>query len=114
MGYNTTVVVLNDALNEIENDTEFGLKLARAIRHASLGRSATREGLDVRSGGHGNAATVVESHHADGTAIVAVGGNHATVLGYTWGSHHTDQNKETIIQHLAKELGYTLKKRTTS
>lgn len=32
MGYNTTVVVYNDALDQIANDPEFGKKLVAAIR----------------------------------------------------------------------------------
>jgi len=32
MGYNTTVVVYNDALDQIESDPQFGANLAAAIR----------------------------------------------------------------------------------
>jgi hypothetical protein len=84
MGWNTTVVVLNDALGYIEEDPEFGKKLARAI----LGLSAPpdRQRCDVsarrpRGGVHANAATVVETHHADAVVTVDVGGNTAVVVG---------------------------------
>jgi len=76
MGYNTTVIVMNDALGQIENDPEFGKKLAAAIRANGL----RNKPVDVDAGYHGNAATVIETHHADFTAVVGVGGNTGIVL----------------------------------
>lgn len=74
MGYNTTVVVLNDALGEIESDPEFGRKLADAIKRVRPGMPET-----VRAGHHGNAAMVVETHHASHDVTVIVGGNRGYV-----------------------------------
>lgn len=79
MGYNTTVVILNDALGEIATDPEFGKRLADAIAQA-------RRGKPVVVGAHGerdihcNAALVVETHHADDEVTVIVGGNTARVV----------------------------------
>lgn len=75
MGYNTTVVVLNDAIGDIENDPEFGKKLAQAIK-------AFRPHVSnyVSAGCHVNAAQVIESHHSSCDVIVSVGGNTGTVL----------------------------------
>lgn len=74
MGYNTTVVVMNDALGEIAEDREFGARLARAIREVQRGKP-----VDVpahgKHGVHCNAATVIETHHADYDVLVRVGGN---------------------------------------
>ena len=74
MGYNTTVVVLNDALSFIADDAEFGARLANAIRRIQNGQT-----VDVPAHGkrgiHCNAATVIESHHADHTVYVQVGQN---------------------------------------
>jgi hypothetical protein len=47
MGYNTTVLVLNDALDEIENDAEFGGWLAVAVRTLNI---SLFERVDVSSG----------------------------------------------------------------
>lgn len=77
MGWNTTVVVLNDALSSIENDPEFGAKLARAVR-AAIERSKCP--IDVSAGNHCNAALVVETHHADQEVTVLVGRNFGRVL----------------------------------
>lgn len=76
MGFNTTVVVLNDALGFIEDDQDFGKKLARAVRHSS----GSRDHVKVSAGGFGGAAAVVETHHADAVVTVDVGGNTAVVV----------------------------------
>lgn len=80
MGYNTTVVVMNDALSYIRDDPEFGARLADAVSRAIMGKP-----IDVaahaRSGGiHCNAATVIETHHADSDVLVRVGGNRGEVV----------------------------------
>jgi hypothetical protein len=79
MGYNTTVVVMNDALSAIEQDPEFGKRLARAIRDAFGG-----DRVDVPAHGermiHCNAATVIETHHADHFVTVRIGQNYGEVL----------------------------------
>lgn len=80
MGWNTTVVVMNDALGNIETDPEFGKRLAQAIKQVTRG-----EKVDVAAHGkhgiHCNAATVIESHHADYDVLVKVGGNTGFVVG---------------------------------
>jgi len=79
MGYNTTVVVMNDALSFIEKDPEFDKNLARAIMEAQRGKP-----VDVAArhanGIHCNAATVIESHHASHDEWVKVGGNTGSVI----------------------------------
>lgn len=76
MGFNTTILVRNDALKDIARDRDFGSKLASAIAETST----TNKAVEISSGGHSNAATVIETHHADYTAIVAIGGNTGSVL----------------------------------
>lgn len=109
MGFNTTVVVLNDGLAEIESDPDFGKRLADAIRsiHMMPGR------VDVRAGCHVNAASVIETHHADETTLVAVGGNFASVLGSVYGAgrHHEEADRIRLLKMLAEELGYKVEKK---
>ncbi len=100
MGFNTTVVVMNDALHQIEEDKEFGRKLAQA---ALLTYNRGRQ--DVSAGNHVNAATVIESHHADGIHLIAVGGNYGQDLGYVGGYRSTP---EDMLRSLADQLGYRL------
>jgi len=75
MGYNTTVVVLNDALSDIQTDPDFGRKLAEACLSA-----IHRKKVDVPAGGCVNAATVIETHHANEFVTVRVGGNTGEVV----------------------------------
>jgi len=102
MGMNTTVVILNDALHQIENDPEFGKNLSHSIM-------THHNGGDVRAGNHCNAAQVIETHHADDNVIVVVGGNRGARLegGYV---SYTLSPEETAVQVL-KNLGYTVYKR---
>ena len=85
MGYNATVVVLLDRLDEIEKDPEFGKKLSAAIRYKASHRHAKRGDLGYQP--CGDEATgqtqVVSVEHADYTQIVAVGGNCGRLLGYS-------------------------------
>jgi hypothetical protein len=97
MGFNTTVVVLNDALDQIANDPEFGKKLADAIR--CIGYRPGPHSLYVTAGNHSNAASVVETHHSSMTVVVAVGGNYGSVLGeYPNPSHHERMNQWDILE----------------
>jgi len=115
MGHNATVVVMLDALHEIENDPHFGKKLAAAIMAATTsGRRHMVNALDVSAGSHCNAATVIEEHHSSQTAIVAVGGNYGTVLGRAWTyKHHEEEDKIKLLKDLAREYGYYIAKMPT-
>lgn len=104
MGFNTTVVVLNDVLGEIEKDEKFGEKLADAIKSLSGPDPVSMLGGGVK---------VLETHHNSSVAVVAVGGNYGTVLA--WGpdvSHHTHEGQEKLLKALAEKLGYRLTKKT--
>ncbi len=105
MGFNTTVIVYNDALGAIENDPEFGAKISRAASSAMYGGP-----VDIPSGNHCNAAVVVDCHHADEVRVYAIGANHAKRLGEgTYLGYRDDEEK--ILQELARNLGYALRKR---
>jgi hypothetical protein len=75
MGFNTTIVVLNDRLSEIERDPEFGKKLATAIRY--FGRRDPGR-IPYITG----QTQVIEVAHADNLQVIAVGGNTGRVVGY--------------------------------
>lgn len=110
MGFNSTIVVMNDALGSIEKDRDFGKKLVEGIL-MQYGRNNEKL-TDVSAGGHVNAASVIEQHHADGTAIVAVGGNCGSVLGHYFSyMHHEPKVQLDILKHLANKMGYRLVKK---
>jgi hypothetical protein len=108
MGFNSTVVVMNDALGDIEKDPEFGKKLSDAILHLSVDRSPQ----DVSAGCSVNAATVIETHHADQTSLIAVGGNYGTELCGVYNyRHHEEKVQVMILEALADKLGYKIIKK---
>ena len=113
MGFNTTIVVHNDALDSIENDPDFGKNLARAIKSHEM---FSDKMVDVHSKCHCNAAEVIESHHADQVVAVAVGGNMGEVIGYAgnWrllgGNENQMENHVQMLKNLADRLGYNLHK----
>ncbi len=80
MGWNTTVVLLNDALHEIAEDPEFGKRLADAVSLLAVNKGPVDVSAHGRRSIHCNAATVIETHHADITVHVAVGQNYGQVV----------------------------------
>ena len=48
---------------------------------------------------------MIESHHADNTTLIAVGGNYGTKLGEFWGySHHTEEAQLRLLKEYADKL----------
>jgi hypothetical protein len=106
MGFNTPVLLLNDAMHEIEDDPTFAKRLAQASATAYMhGKS-----VDVRAGGHMNAASVLPSAHADVVQVIAFGGNHATTLLRmgNGGHHYTHEEQVRLIRELADQYGFRL------
>ena len=68
MGYNTTILVLNDGLMDI---TRFPEEFVRGVQaHIGLGTEG-----DVRVGSHANAAHVMRTEHADVPRLYFTRGN---------------------------------------
>src|SRR3954470_14683358 len=102
MGLNTTVVILNDALGEIQNDPDFGKKLFAVINGASLPQRLS------------SMATVIRTDHADYFQIIAIGGNTGYSLGTTSLVNPNGMTeaewKYEVVRQLAHDLGYDLVK----
>ena len=97
MGFNTTIVILNDALHEIAKDPKFGQKLSDAVL-----RAISRQDCPVRfSAGCSDAGSVIETHHADQDVLVSVGENTGTVV------YDDMWHKDTLVSitEIAKTLG---------
>ena len=103
MGNNATILLLTDQLDSIERDPE-GFVREMVNRIQSLGFSDRMEEF------HPGQSTVMSVAHADTVTVLAVGGNHATVLGrvYNGGKHHTAEDEEFILKRLADEHGFRL------
>ena len=108
MGFNTMVVIFNDALSEIRKDAEFGSKLSDAIAQSF----AYKGSVPVHAGSR-TAAVVVASEHADVGTIGVVGGNtghklFATLLRGDWREYSV---QERILREFADHLGFTLRRK---
>lgn len=111
MGYNTTVIILNDAAHKIESDPAFPRNLHLGIMKAGSRIGPRGDGQQTVSiGNHMNGCTVVETHHADQTVLVAVGGNHATPVFQSFGpgDHHTEAGQEKLLREWAAKMGFRL------
>ena len=102
MGYNTAVVVMNDALGAIKNDPKFGESLYNAILEVQRGEQVdvpayTYHDGEVR-GVHCNAATVISSQHADVPQVVVVKGNTGYVAKY----------REPLPEHVIADMKWAL------
>ena len=110
MGWNTTIMILNDAADLITTDADFPEKLRQAILAVGSGiHDNSRGQIDVSIWNHCNACTVIEKHHADQTNLIAVGGNCATVVHRAFGStHHTPESQERLLRDWADAMGFRL------
>ena len=57
-----------------------------------------------------SATTINSVEHSNPTTILAVGGNHTTILGYSSNTNHNDKEEQIkILQMLIKDLKKTMK-----
>lgn len=96
MGYNTIVLVRNDALSNIKRDPE---RFVSGLDEAIGGRARWREGAQsVGAGGHANVAEVCPPHHADDPRFYASTGN--TIL-------ECDRANLSHLQELVERSDFT-------
>jgi hypothetical protein len=110
MGFNTTVLILNDYLHCIAEDKEFGRKLYEAVCELDA-----RGVPDCLRGKIDHGAQVIETHHADYHHAIIVGGNMAQDAGYA--AHWTErldmrktEDRVKLLKSMARDLGYSLHK----
>jgi hypothetical protein len=96
VGFNSVVLVLNDRLRDIEEDKEFGPKLASAIRSKAIPKY---DGIVWPS-----QTTVLGTEHADVMQIWAIGANGGRLIGR---GHWQDTDEELLVK-LAEKFGYFL------
>ena len=108
MGYNSTIVICNDGLDQIAKDAEVGKHISEAIS-SLVGK---KEGISVGLGNHCNPIYVVETHHADSVVLLAVGANYGRNLGHVCSWREMD-NDVAILRGLAERLGYRISKKPT-
>ena len=105
MGFNTTVLILNDALSQIKSDPEEFVK--SLCRMAGSGKVTGDSPVDF----HASQSGVIQTHHADSTAIILVGGNSATVLGTHYGWRHNEPEFQIqCLKWVLRDLGHEVRK----
>lgn len=105
MGYLTSVMVYNDMLEEIRNDTEFGQHLWSAVL-AWNGRTRSRTRLQI--GRH--QSCVVSQAHADHPQIVMLWRNSAYAFSDHLDPHVTDEMIDFAIKELKNIKRYRARK----
>lgn len=104
MGFNTSVVILNDGLGDIVNNPErFVRELLDAIRGFGYVNHPYITG-DTK---------VISVTHADTKVIISVGGNCGDTLGMVHGVRNdgTHESRLEMIRQVAADLGYSLRKK---
>ena len=122
MGFNSSFMILNDRLHDIEHDAKFGQKLARAIGEHQATSVYEPTTFAYQS-------QVLSVQHADIKAVVAVGGNTGFMVGMGLGSFYSRENdsvedryprfgmpqdgwdRVALLRQLADECGFTLRKK---
>lgn len=115
MGYNSGIIILNDALHVIEkNPLEFTEQVVHTIQRSG-GRLPAGAKVDIAVRGHVNAASLFHMAHADEHQAYVVGGNTAIAVPGGWTSIRGYQDpKETnlaLIKQMADAAGYRLIKK---
>lgn len=112
MGYNTTAVIFNDGLFDIENDKSFGVRLVEAIEAHHLNPTQPRT---VSAGCHANVVTIVATHPSYVHQLLLVGGNTGVpVTDHDFSTAYSNDPptlEMAVLLDLAKSLGYSLVKR---
>lgn len=90
MGYNTTLVVLNDFLSDIRDDPEFG----RKVYHACL----NSEEVDIGPG-----VKIAGVNHATNFNLYAVGGNTSIHIGSVSGKD-IDFNSSKVGMQMLEQM----------
>ena len=106
MGFNSVLMILNDAYDVIDKDPIGWWAKAKHELTTLRGDSPKSFGF----GNHCNPTEAVVCHHADVTSLIAVGGNHSTVLCsiHNGGKHHEKEDQVELLKAAAEKLGYRL------
>ena len=111
MGYNTAVVVMNDAIDQL-NDEKKGAEFAKNLYTACLTvNTGGSRRVDVRLGNYMNGATALSCRHADEIVLLAIGGNTGTELGSIHDSMfpHTKEAAHEAAARILRLEGWTVR-----
>jgi len=104
MGYNSLIMIRNDAINVIGENLEQWWDATLTEMDRPLPRD-----VRLRGCGHSNPSQVVHNDHMDQVGLYAVGGNHASKLyrGYhPEVRHNLLSDQVLLLEKAAAALGY--------
>lgn len=115
MGYNSGIIILNDALDQIEkNPLQFTQRVVQAIREQG-GHLKAGKVVDIAVGNHGNAAGLFHMAHADEHIAYLIGGNTSRALpdANTIIPRNRDEKEVDIelLKKMADAAGFRLSKK---
>jgi hypothetical protein len=107
MGFNTSLVLMNDCLHGLKDDKDLGEKIEQAVLKLSVEKGP----IDIIFGGYSGYFRAIETHHADGYVPILVGGNTGIVIkGASVGWSH-DNPELDLLKRLADKHGFTLRRK---
>lgn len=111
MGFNTVMIVMNDALHAIAEDPDFGKNVSRA-EGGSWGRKRFGDcpTVSVPSGCHVNAAELFPSFHADDLHVFIAGWNGLICVATGRGRPTEEETQLQLLRQWAEKFGYRLTK----
>lgn len=110
MGYNSTILIMNDAMVQIEKDPKSFWENAF---EALMDRRIHNQPVDFSIGNHSNGGLAISNTHADCVQVIAVGGNYASIIGSTfWGNqgHHEEEQQIKLLNDILNRKGYKVVK----
>lgn len=108
MGFYTTFTVLNDDLDHIANDPDFG----SSVRIAALNVLTKPKGLELKSKGR-VVGRAVSSYHCDNSQLIYLEASNHDLLAIGNSLQDTDKDKIALLKRIASDLGYSLRKKKT-
>lgn len=107
MGYNTGLLLLNDAIDGVWKDP---VRFAEHFRNAFSTYGRSNDSMDFPIGNHANGGRVFHMAHADVTGVYAIGGNHTSRLCsvHNGGRHYHEAEQIQLLRDIADNLGYRI------
>ena len=117
MGYMKVIALLNDAEDSVTEDPAGWWEACRQafwrLRDKKRGKNNERETEQFGHASYANYWTAVWEEHADITAVIMVGQNHATVIGSSLYSHHHEEDGQIkILKDILDRKGYRIVKKS--
>lgn len=114
MGWNTSILFLNDSIDVIKDNPESVVNNICQMMDGvyNLRQRDLCAGDTLQVGDRGNPMTLIHRDHADVTNLVAIGGNYCSTIfrGNNHGYHHDKEKQIELLKAAAESLGYRLSK----